>query len=253
MKRVLVSAMIFATLAAPVHANDGTAFRAEGVDQACITGTRGDICRHYFGGDTIKIAVASASCKAATAELLQVSTRLEAPVPDAVTPFDAAGICAGKGLAVTLPAVTHETEFEVVVRGSDEGQIYTLPLMAYPRGLLDVVKSWAEYRDNALIVQEKDGKLGDVLERAGVAFTARDTAAATANKLRIIVGKDDGAEVKGDYMRLEEETGMFPLVTITRTAGHVSADIRAKLLDAMTADDPLAQKTFAEIFREIAK
>ncbi|MBI1216730.1 MAG: hypothetical protein GC185_13050 [Alphaproteobacteria bacterium] len=274
---------------APVIAIKGLA------PQACVAGAVGDVCDHVFGGRTITVTVKDEKtgddqkperikattaapvlppghpapspppdyCVQTDAQLVQFSARLQAPVPDAAD--IAHGPCGDITFEVKIPAVEHETEFHVVVTRPDENgkpaEAGELSLMAYPENLLDPVKSWAAYKDNALIVKDPDGRLLDLFDRNRVEYQLHEMAPAEAKKLHIIVGDPpergalaSGAEdMAGDVIYLREKTDPLPVVRIHETAKRTRIDVKTKLLDALAADDPLAEKEFVEIFNEIAK
>ena len=257
MRQAFAYMTVLAMLAAtPARAEDGFRFEVKAAQQPCVTGIKGDICHHFFEKDKFRVSfipgpvTVNGGCPRLTAELVQLSTRLEAPLQDAVAPAES-DICKPRDFEVELPALENETEFEVVFR--QEGKdLQTIALKAYPLTLLDGVKSWAEFKGNALIVKDREGRLADFLDRHKVAYQSQDVAARDGRKLYIVTGKD-AEDVEGDAIYLREKVDTFPLVKIRQTAQGTSVNVKTKLLEALSADDPLAQKTFVEIFNEIAK
>lgn len=256
---IIVSTLVLA--ASPAHADDSPVIQLKGAAQSCITGIKGDICRHYFEKDKALISYAPAAtqnvkdCPGVKAELVQLSTRLEAPIPDAVTPATAPS-CESRDFEVQLPSLENETEFELVFRQETEKgkwkDLQSIAFKVYPRKLVDSVKSWADFKDNALIVKDKEGKLADFLDSHKINYLTRDTAPQGARKLWLMVGKD-AEEIEGDAIYLRENVDVLPVVKTRLTAGKMTVNVNMKLLDALAADDPLAQKMFVEIFNEIAK
>jgi len=247
--------------AASARAEDPLRFEVKAAQQPCITGIKGDVCHHFFENDKVRVSFtaplmkANEGCPRMTAELVQLSARLEAPLKDSVSPAEA-GLCESRAFEAQLPALVHETEFEIVFRRETEKgkweNVKTVALKAYPRTLLDGVKSWAEFKGNALVVKDKEGRLADFLDRHKVAYQTQDIAGPDGRKLHIVTGKD-AEDVEGDAIYLREKVDIFPLVKIRQTAQQTTANVKTRLLEALSADDPLAQKTFVEIFNEIAK
>ena len=256
---IIVSALLLA--ASSVRADENPAIQLKGAAQSCTTGIKGDICRHYFEQDKVQISYAPPAalkgkdCPNVQAELVQISTRLEAPMPEAVTPATASA-CESSNFEVQLPYLGNETEFEIVFRQETENgkwkDLQAIALKVYPRKLMDSVKSWSEFKDNALIVNDKEGKLAGFLDRHNINYLTRDTAPQVSHKLYIVTGKD-AEEVEGEAIYLRENVEALPVVKTRLTAEKMTVNVNLKLLDALAADDPLAQKMFVEIFNEIAK
>ncbi len=259
MMRSLSCMAVLAGLMAGTPACAG--FEVKGAEKRCVTGIEADACYHYFENDSVHIAYTPApdmkkdKCPHLSATLWQISSRLEAPVPDAVKPVQG-DMCSAKVIEVHFPAALRsETEFTIRFYETDNTDglgIGAVNFKVYPRNLLDDVKSWANYKDNALVVKDKEGRLIDFLDHHKINYLARDTAPAGARKVSIVTGKD-AEEVEGDAIYLRETVETFPAVHIHQTAQGMKVTVRIKLVDALAADDPLAQKMFAEIFKEIAK
>lgn len=220
-------------------------------------------------------------CVRGILRLFQVSSRLEAPIGDEIeigavgeTDCDALtkAPCPRRVFSLDLPQVEHETEFRIeFTRSSNVGKclastvagsisqkpVFVIAVKAYPRTLMNPVKSWAEYGDNALIVQDREGRLLDFLDRYKVKYLTRDTMPNAGRKLHIVVGdppeREERDEITGNVIYLQEKTDILPVVRIRETPQRMTVKVKTRLLDQLAADDPLAQKAFVEIFKEIAK
>jgi len=254
--------LVFAAM--PAKAEEYYGFYLLNAQSHCTGGIKGPVCHHYFGGDTAETSFGHAEvikdCPKLKAELVQISTRLEAPVPDAVKPA-ASTACDGGKFSVTLPEVRSETEFEVVFSEETGKDKWTesrrIGIRAYPRTLMDSVRSWSEYENNMLVVKDGDslfkaGTLTDFLDRHKVKYVLRDMGSQGTSKVSIVVGKD-AEQVDGDAIYLRETYQTMPSVKIRQTAEKTTAEVRMELLGGLAGDNPLAQKTFVEIFNEIAK
>lgn len=276
MMRFLAALMVFLVM------GQGPAVRADEfiIDKAepfCVTGMDDmTVCHHVYGG--ADISVRALKCWE-DAGLSQVSTRLEIPVEGAVEKDSAAARCDGQKFKVHVPKVDHETLFRFTgglsdasaedkiaadVTQQDAAPKQDAPqasarfyFRAYPRTLMDAVKSWASFEGNALIVQDKEGRLLDFLDKHEVKYLTRDTMPNAERKLHIVVGqppeREEMDDIKGDVMYLTEKTDILPVVRIRETPKRMTVKIKTKLLDSLAADDPLATKAFVEIFKEIAK
>lgn len=255
----LFRALLLASLLSPaaVFADTQQATVKDG-SRACVSGIDGEVCSHFFGESDVTIALAAggAGCGPMKSVLLQMSTRLEAPIDGAVTPAAFDG-CKPQEVTVHLPKVASDTEFHVTFapdRG--KGPEIIVPLKAWPRTLLDPLKDWVKDDRNALIVRDKDGKLKDFLDRNKIEYTAAGATPAKPHKVTIVVAdpdemKDDKPE--GDVFYLAETVKDVPAVTIERTAQNTTATANLKLVDGLGADDPLAEKAFVKIFTMISK
>lgn len=278
MMRILVALMIFLVMGAGnASAQEAHDFTIEKVQPWCVTGTD-DVtaCHHVYGGTDI--TVQAAKCWE-DAGLSQVATRLEMPVDGAVEKDGAAERCDEQKFKVHVPKVDNETLFRFTGRlvpapaedkvvadvtqqdkASPQGEEQasaSFYFRAYPATLTEPVKSWAEFEGNALIVQDKEGRLLDFLDKHEVKYLTRDTMPNAERKLHIVVGqppeREEMDDIKGDVMYLMEKTDILPVVRIRETPKRMTVKIKTKLLDALAADDPLATKAFVEIFKEIAK
>lgn len=257
---VMVMALMMSQ-AMPALAADGFAFELSAPQQSCVAGIKGDNCHHFFAQDKVQARFtarpmkANEGCPRTRAELVQLSSRLEAPLPDAVTPATAS-LCGDASFTVEFPGLTAETDFEIVFsreEGKDKWRaLESIPVKVYPRLLMDDVKSWAAYKDNALVVRDKEGRFTEFLDRHRIGYVTREPVPAGARRLTIVTGKD-AAEVEGDAIYLLEQAKTFPLVRVAQSRQGKTVTVEMKLVDALAADEPLAQKMFAEIFREIAK
>lgn len=250
---------ITALLAAgPVRASEAPDVSVKGGGQSCVAGVDGDVCSHFFGSSDVTVSIAGGAkdCAAAKAVLMQMSTRLEAPVEGAIEPSAFDG-CKAQELVVHLPKVTNETEFRVHISSGDSKaeKVILVPLKAYPRDLIDQVKSWAKDEHFALVIKDKDGRLTGFLDRNEVLYTT-GAASAKARKLTIVVADpEDMKEDKpdGDVLYLTEKVKDIPFVSVEKTAQGATATANIKILDGLSADDPLAEKAFVKIFTMISK
>ncbi|MEZ0225453.1 MAG: hypothetical protein ACAH83_12930 [Alphaproteobacteria bacterium] len=242
----------------PAWAAEAPGVSVKGGSQSCVAGVDGEVCSHFFGSSDVTVSVAGGAkdCASAKAVLMQMSARLEAPVDGAVEPAEFDG-CKPQTLTVHLPKVTQEAEFRVNISSGDgkAAKVALVPLKAYPRDLIDPVKSWAKDEHFALVVKDKDGRLAEFLDRNDVVYTT-GAAAAKARKLTIVVAdpediKEDKPE--GDVLYLTEKVKDLPMVTVERTAKGATATANVKILDGLSADDPLAEKAFVKIFTMISK
>lgn len=235
----------------------------------CVGGIDGDVCYHFFEKSkvivTYKPTTTPEKCQPIRVHVEQLSTRLRTALPEMVHLEEGATTCQAADLSIEIPALEHETEFRVWINkeifssGWDAGHegLQIIPIKAYPRTLTDPVKSWAAFEGNALIVQDKEGRLLDFLDKHEVKYLTRDTMPNAERKLHIVVGqppeREEMDDIKGDVMYLMEKTDILPVVRIRETPKRMTVKIKTKLLDALAADDPLATKAFVEIFKEIAK
>lgn len=233
------------------------------IGRTCIDGIKSEICAHFFENQDLTINVTQEEpnnqCKKITLELLQISSRLEAPVPNAITQLNQS--CSQSSeFKVHIPALRQETEFEIIAsKENSSGKVTpyaSLPLKAYPRTLLSSLKKWADNPDNMLIIRDGSGKLSSFLNRHDINFSPFDVPKEKLTKIYLYVGKND-TELKykneGYKIYLREKTSDFPLVTVEKNNNSAIATADIKILDALNADDPLAQKTFLKLFDMIAK
>jgi hypothetical protein len=255
MKKYLYMALFFASTAA--LAAEAPIITVQGGNGACISGIDGDVCRHFFGGTdvTVNVAAPSSGCGQEKATLLQMSTRLTAPVDGAVTPAEFDG-CKPQGLTVRLPQVVNETEFHVELTHGDgkTEELAVVPLEAYPRDILEPLKNWAKDADNALLLRDKEGKLAEFFDRNHVEYVTNGAAPHKAHKVNIIVG--DPEELKeerpdGAVIYIVDKVKDVPAVLVERTAQGSTATAEIKLVDGLSADDPLSEKALMKIFNLI--
>jgi hypothetical protein len=243
-------------LAPAVAAADTPQAAIKNSDHACVSGIDGDVCSHAFGDSdiTVSLATGGKDCGPMKALLLQMSTRLEAPIEGAVTPATFDG-CKAQEVTVHLPKVNAQTEFHVsFAPDNSKAPEVVVPVEAYPRDLLDPLKDWVKDERDALVVQDKDGKFKDFLDRNKIEFSTG--ASAKARNVTIVVAdpddmKDDKPE--GNVMYLAEKVKDVPMVTVERTQQGASATANMKLVDGLSADDPLAERAFMKIFNAISK
>jgi hypothetical protein len=259
MKHAFKIFAIMALLAArPCLAAETPDVSVKGGSQSCVAGIDGEVCSHFFSASDVLISIAGGTkdCAPAKAVLMQMSTRLEAPIEGAVEPAAFDG-CKAQELLVHLPKILNETEFRVQISSGDAKaeKVILVPLKAYPRDLLEPLKSWAKDEHFGLVVKDKDGRLTGFLDRNEVEYST-GAASAKTRKLTIIVAdpedmKEDKPE--GDVLYLTEKVRDMPLVLVERTAQGATATANIKILDGLSADDPLAEKAFVKIFTMISK
>lgn len=233
------------------------------IGKTCVDGIKSEICAHFFENQDLTINVTPEEpnnpCKKITLKLLQISNRLEALVPNAVTQSNQS--CSSNiEFKVHIPALRHETEFEIIAsKENPSGKIIpyaSLPLKAYPHTLLNSLKEWSDNPDNILILRDGSGKLSSFLNRHDINFSPFDLPKENLTKIYLYVGKND-TELKYKNERykiyLTEKTSDFPLIIVEKKNNSVIATADIKILDALNADDPLAQKTFLKLFDMIAK
>ncbi|MEZ0262247.1 MAG: hypothetical protein ACAH80_14665 [Alphaproteobacteria bacterium] len=226
---------------------------------ACIDGVNGYICHHVTEGHDITLRVdqpEGAACKELKVMATQTSTRLEMPLPDDAV-RQTGKDCQHQEFIFTAPLVKRETEFYLRVLYRNQGawtKIQDVNLKAYPATLLDGVRSWADNDKNALVVKDKEGEFTAFLDRNkiryyGSANTPRDVAVAV-----IVVGEpEENEKPENNTLFLEEKSFGIAKVKILEKENIITVRTQLKLMASLKADDPLAQKEFAELFAIIAK
>lgn len=258
MKNLIKVIALASCLTAAVAVADEPQAQIRGGAHACVSGLDGDVCSHFFGETdvTIFLNAATAGCGPLKGVLLQMSTRLEAPIDGAVTPASFDG-CKPQEVTVRLPKVNSETEFHVIFSGTDARvPAVVVPLKAYPRALLDAIRDWTKDDRNALVVRDKDGKFMEFLDRNKIEYSGSGAAPSKAHKVTIMVADPDdmtGDKPDGDVLYLAEKVKDLPVVSVEHTAQGATATADMKLIDGLAADDPLAEQAFSKIFAMIIK
>ncbi|TAL38773.1 MAG: hypothetical protein EPN97_03460 [Alphaproteobacteria bacterium] len=254
--KIIAMAALLASSGALAAETPDVAVKAGG--QSCVAGVDGDVCSHFFGASDVTVSIVGGAkdCAPSRAVLMQMSTRLEAPVEGAVTPAEFDG-CKAQELVVHLPKVTNETEFRVNISSGDAktGKVILVPLKAYPRDLMNPLKTWAKDEHFSLVVKDKDGRLTGFLDRNDVVYSTGAASAKTRKLTIVVADPEDMKEGKpeGDVLYLTEKVKDMPLVSVEKTAQGATAIANIKILDGLSADDPLAEKAFVKIFTMISK
>lgn len=198
----------------------------------------------YFGDRTVSVPMAVLALEPGKltirADLVQLTSNLSVPIGAEVeVPLheDSSEL----DLAVPLPAVDRETDFELRIwaRRDHAGPWHTagrVGLRVYPGDLLKPVRAWA--KSHPLCVEDDDGSLHQFLELQGI----RVTGASRTKKGRVVLYTGETV-----VLFTERETEI-PRFVVDRTGGGAVVRIETQLLDRL-ATDPLAQKTLLEAFQ----
>lgn len=219
----------------------------------------------FFGNRTVAVPLLvhapDSQGLALYARLVQLTSNLATPIGAALEvplPTDASS---GPGveikLAVPLPPVKRETDFELRFqsRRDRDGPWYAagqIPFRVYPSDLLSPIRSWA--KSHPLRVKDDHGLLIAFLRQQGIpvvvgsqgfrdgrGVTLYAGARALRKRARVPLGEDEAI-----VLFTERQTGT-PHFLIERTDGGTAVSVEMRLLNRL-ATDPLAHKTFLEVF-----
>ena len=183
-----------------------------------------------------------------------IAAALEVPLPTDASPSPGLEI----ELSIPLPAVKRETDFELRFRSrrGRDGVWHAagrIPLRVYPADLLSPVRQWAT--SHPLRVKDDRGSLIEFLRQQKIPVVGgeiqgfRDDrgvtlyAGARAVRERALAPLRQG-EATVFFAERETETPRF---LVERKDGGTTVTVEMRLLDRLAAD-PLAQKTFLELF-----
>ena len=237
-------------------------------DPALVIPRRSALEPHRFFGDqtvAVPLLVHAREPEALSlrAQLVQLTSDLavpigaevDVPLPRDVSPRTSLEI----ELAVPLPAVKRETDFELRVRsrrGRDEvgAAAGRIALRVYPADLLDPVRNWAT--SHPLRVEDDHGLLIGLLRQQRIPVVAvTGTRGARAGRgVTLYAGPQALRKWAHVPLREDEAIVLFterqtevPRFLIERTGGGTRVAVEMRLLDRL-ATDPLAQKIFLEVF-----
>jgi hypothetical protein len=149
-------------------------------------------------------------------------------------------------LAVSLPAVTRQTDFELRFRWRDRDHPAWQPagriaLRVYPADLLAPLRAWAQSHP----LRAEDERMAEFLRSRGIPLAGRDG----PREVTLYTGGSALQKLRGETAVLvtERETEI-PHLVVDRTGPGVRVRVEARLMDRL-ADDPLAQKILMEAFR----
>jgi hypothetical protein len=166
-----------------------------------------------------------------------------------------AGFCQhNKRVSMELPRVKRTTAFELQIftRRQDKswGKVKSLPLLLYPKDLLQPLKNWA--KKNLLLVQGKRETLIAFLDKENIAYATRNT---FFNGDKVILHVADLKEDAPDYRYENSRVIVFregvvdlPQIRAVSTKYGPRIVVEMKLLDSLS-DSPLAQQSFMRIFK----
>jgi hypothetical protein len=208
-------------------------------------------CRFFGGGIAavpLLIQAPAPDGLSIRAALVQLTSRLSAPAAGEIeVPLSGPEL----DLAVPLPAVSRETDFELRFRARRRGDPVAqsagrVALRVYPADLLDPVRAWAE--SHPLRVEDDHGAVIELFRRQGIPVAAppkpgRVTLYAGPRALQKV--REGGTAV----LFTERDTGT-PHLVIDRTGSGTTVCVEMRLLDRL-ATDPLAQKILVEVFQHL--
>jgi hypothetical protein len=218
----------------------------------------------FFGGRTVTLPLLVRAPEPGgltiRAELVQLTSRLAVPAGVEIDVPLSGRPTAGDGVeldvAVALPAVDRETDFELRFRSSRPGDRASqaagqIPLRVYPTGLLSPVRDWA--RSHPIRVEDDGGALIAFFTQQGIGVadkpgprTISVYAGPRALQKQSRVPLRDGETV---ILLAERETDT-PHFVIDRTGRGTTVRVEMRLLDRL-AVDPLAQKTLLAMFQHL--
>jgi len=192
------------------------------------------------------------------AELVQLTSNLATPVAAELEVPLSTRPAAGSGiefdLSVALPAVNRETGFELRFRCRQQGDQAWQPagriaLRVYPVDLLSPVRAWAQ--SHPLRVEDDHGSLVELFRQQRIpvvghsgprGVTLYAGSRALQKRARLPLAEDETA-----VLFTERETEI-PHFLVDRTVRGTTVSVEMRVLDRL-ATDPLAQKTFLEVFQ----
>ena len=193
------------------------------------------------------------------ADLVQLTSRLAVPAGEIEVPLSGRPTVGGGteiDLAVALPAVNRETDFELRFRSSRPGDRVPqaagrIPLRVYPTDLLSPVRAWAQ--SHPIRVEDVDGSLIEFFAQQGIGVTANPE----PRGITVYAGPQALQKQSRSPLRdgetvilLSERETDTPHFVIERTGRGTTVKVEMQLLDRLTAD-PLAQKTLLAMFQHL--
>jgi len=218
----------------------------------------------FFGGRTVTLPLLIRAPVPAgltiRAELVQLTSRLAVPAVDEIkVPLSGRPTVEGGtelDLAVALPAVNRETDFELRFRSSGPGDrapkaAGRIPLRVYPNDLMRPVREWAQ--SHPIRVEDDGGSVVEFFTQQGIGITDKPEprtisvyAGPRALQKQTRVPLRDGETV----ILLSERETDTPHFVIDRTGRGTTVWVEMRLLDRLAAD-PLAQKTLLAMFQHL--
>jgi hypothetical protein len=218
---------------------------------------------HRFFGDrtvTVPLSIYATDPEALIirADLVQLTTALaiavygDLEVP--VRPTDSAISPIVSSLALRLPAVERETDFELRFRSrrqadADWHSAGRVGLRVYPANLIDPIRVWAE--SHPLRVEDNRGVLRQFLREQQIAMAAPSR----RPEVTLRVGERSPADTTplslgpGKVVLFTERETEIPRLIIDRARTTI-IKVEMRLVDRL-ASDPLAHKLLLEIFQHL--
>lgn len=194
------------------------------------------------------------------AELVQLTSRLAVPAGVEIDVPLSGRPTAGGGteldLAVALPAVNRETDFELRFRSSRPGDRASqaagrIPLRVYPTDVMRPVREWTQ--SHPIRVEDDGGSLIEFFTQQGIGVTDKPEARSItvyagprALQKQTHVPLRDGETI----ILLSERETDTPHFVIDRTGRGTTVRVEMRLVDRL-GTDPLAQKTLLEMFQHL--
>lgn len=225
-----------------------------GAKPACVDTEHGVICLHYFEQERVFLErFLDGLCGDLMVRLIQPGSRLYAEVGEPL--MLTAGFCQREDrVSIELPGVRRTTAFELQIFTNKEGKSWgnkkRLPLLVYPKDLLQPLKKWAT--KNLLLVTGKREVLTAFLDQENIGYTTRNSHS-EGDKVILQVGdlKAHASENRYPNSRLivfRERVVDLPQIRAQSTPYGAHIVVEMKLLDSLS-DSPLAQQAFMRIIR----
>jgi len=220
----------------------------------------------FFGGRTVTLPllIRAPVPEGLTirAELVQLTSRLAVPVGSEIAVLLSGRPTVGGGtevdLAVALPAVNRETDFELRFRSSRPGDRVQqaagrIPLRVYPTDLLSPVREWAQ--SHPIRVEDDGRSLIEFFAQQGIGVTASpEPRGITVYAGPRALQKQSRLPLRDreTVILLSERETDTPHFVIDRTGRGTTVRVEMRLLDRLAAD-PLAQKILLAMFQHLTE
>lgn len=232
----------------------------------CIKGIKSQICTHIFEQERFIIHVKKDKsddmtyCKTIDVVLLQISSKMEALIPNVAQPKWSKLCTDEMQFNIDIPSVRHETEFELVVREENNKGImtpfYAKSLKVYPHSILEYVKKWANSPENLLIVYDTKGQLSSFLDQHNITYSPYDLKQTWLNKIYLLSDSnylEIFYKLKGNTVYLTDNDLDTLLMFVEGDIKMPTGNTTIKILSELNFDDPVALKSFANLFYVMTK